>query len=80
MFTHTDWIQKTQSPVLVEFLPFLYDDREQKNGRQYLECTRCGARYPCYFNQWDGKVSCKTLHEAITAGTSTAKFPVESHD
>lgn len=38
-----------------EFLPFLYDSREQKGTYQYLECRRCGTSYPCYFNRWDGK-------------------------
>ncbi|NLM61145.1 MAG: hypothetical protein GX193_03605 [Clostridiales bacterium] len=32
----------------IENLPFLYDGREQKNSRKYLECARCGARYPCF--------------------------------
>lgn len=31
-----------------EFLSFLYDNREQTNAKQYIECNFCGARYPYY--------------------------------
>lgn len=34
-----------------EFLPFLYDSREQTEADQYIECTSCGARFPCYYSQ-----------------------------
>ena len=29
-----------------EFLSFLYDRREQKDTRTYVECSRCGTQYP----------------------------------
>ncbi len=53
----------------VEFLPFLYDNREQKNTKQYLECGSCGASFPCYFDHWDSKVGLNALHEAIRTGS-----------
>lgn len=34
-----------------EFLPFLYDKREQKEARQYIECNVCKAQYPCFFDE-----------------------------
>lgn len=34
-----------------EFLPFLYDKREQTEADQYIECGTCGARFPCYYSQ-----------------------------
>ena len=54
----------------VEFLPFLYDRREQKSARQYLQCRSCGAKYPCYFNEWDpGRaIGVQILQQAIDAG------------
>lgn len=33
-----------------ELLPFLYDSREQKESKQYVECTKCGAKFPCLFS------------------------------
>lgn len=50
-----------------EFLPFMYDNREQKGTSQYLECQGCGAKYPCYFDHWDSKVGLKALNEAINS-------------
>ncbi|TCL58806.1 hypothetical protein EDC14_104020 [Hydrogenispora ethanolica] len=50
-----------------EFLPFLYDTREQKDARQYLQCEGCGTQYPCYFNQWDREIGVKALEDAIQA-------------
>lgn len=29
-----------------EFLSFLYDKREQKDTRTYIECSGCGTQYP----------------------------------
>lgn len=29
-----------------EFLSFLYDKREQKDTRTYVECNQCGTQYP----------------------------------
>lgn len=49
-----------------EFLPFLFDRREQKQTQQYIECTICGSKYPCYFNHWDNNISIQTLQNAIS--------------
>ncbi len=48
-----------------EFLPFLFDRREQKSTKQYLECRSCGNQYPCYFNEWDKGIGMHVLQEAI---------------
>jgi len=29
-----------------EFLSYLYDKREQKDTRTYIECNNCGTQYP----------------------------------
>lgn len=50
-----------------EFLPFLYDNREQTAAGQYLQCGGCHTKYPCYFNDWDGQISTKALQDAINA-------------
>ena len=36
-----------------EFLSFMFDNREQKDTKQYLECNNCGSIFNCYFNQVD---------------------------
>ena len=38
-----------------EFLPFMFDNREQIETKQFLECNTCGSNFMCYFNQWDKK-------------------------
>ena len=32
-----------------EFLSFLYDKREQKDTRTYIECNKCKTQYPYSF-------------------------------
>ncbi len=32
-----------------EFLSYLYDKREQKDTRTYIECNKCGTQYPYVF-------------------------------
>ena len=32
-----------------EFLSFLYDKREQRDTRTYIECNNCGTQYPYTF-------------------------------
>ncbi len=34
-----------------EFLSFLYDKREQKDTRTYIECNECGTQYPYHLLQ-----------------------------
>lgn len=50
-----------------EFLPFMFDSREQKETKQFLECNTCGSEYKCYFNQWDKKIGIKELQAAISS-------------
>lgn len=35
-----------------EFRSYVYDNREQKDSKQYLECQTCGATFPCYCDEW----------------------------
>ena len=32
-----------------EFLSFVYDKREQKDTRTFIECNKCGTQYPYTF-------------------------------
>lgn len=49
-----------------EFLPFLFDRRDQKETKQYIECITCNSKYPCYFNHWDRNISIQALQNAIS--------------
>lgn len=33
-----------------EFLPFLYDKREQVESNQYIECDNCNTHLPFFFS------------------------------
>lgn len=50
-----------------EFLPFQYDNREQTDSCQYLQCQTCGEKYPCYLNDWKGDASMKYLQDVINS-------------
>ena len=49
-----------------EFLPFLFDRRDQKEATQYIECNGCGSKYPCCFNHWDNGISITALQNAVS--------------
>jgi hypothetical protein len=53
-----------------EFLPFLYDRREQEEARQFIECESCGTQYPCFFTEGNGGVLSRVFHKAVGAETS----------
>ncbi len=46
------YILDSDAPGLLnaeEFLSWLYDRRELKHNRTYIECIKCGAQYPYTF-------------------------------
>ncbi|MCX7922977.1 MAG: hypothetical protein N3B21_13340 [Clostridia bacterium] len=47
-----------------EFLPYLFDTREQKEAKQYVECGTCGAQYPCYFTEGNKGIDFSLLQRA----------------
>ncbi|MBP2628641.1 MAG: hypothetical protein H6Q68_3352 [Firmicutes bacterium] len=48
-----------------ELLPYMYDSREQKDAKQYIECRACGNHYPCYFDKWTEGINTKSIQEAL---------------
>ena len=50
-----------------ELLPYLYDKREQTESQQYIECSACGATFPCYFDQWDKDWNPAALQKALSS-------------
>lgn len=54
-----------------EFLPFLYDKREQLDARQYIECDACGTKYPCFFTEGNKGIDPKVLQKAMYCDNKT---------
>lgn len=52
-------------------VPFLFDDREQKGSRQYIECCSCKAKYPCEFTMDSKHVDFTIVQKAIRANYAT---------
>lgn len=50
-----------------ENLPFLFDKRDQSSSKQYIECQKCGAQYPCAFKLGVDKIDFTILRRAIRA-------------
>lgn len=50
-----------------EFLPFLFDNREQTHSRTYVECRSCGTRYPCSFDYENPGIHLTIMQKAIRA-------------
>lgn len=48
-----------------EELPYLFDNREQMNSKEYLECEKCGACYPCVIEKGDDGIEFVILQKAI---------------
>lgn len=48
-----------------EILPFLFDNREHTNLKQYLQCENCGAQFPCAFDITSEKINLTIIQQAI---------------
>ena len=48
-----------------ELLPYMYDSREQKDAKQYIECITCGTSFPCYFDKWTEGITTETIQKAL---------------
>lgn len=48
-----------------ELLPYMYDNREQKDSKQYIECTNCQTSYPCEFDKWTTGITAEMLQETV---------------
>ncbi|MPM69074.1 hypothetical protein SDC9_116018 [bioreactor metagenome] len=47
--------------------PYLFDNREQINEKEYLICKDCGSIYPCCINRNHNKISLTILQKALRA-------------
>ncbi|MDR7857235.1 hypothetical protein [Tissierella sp.] len=48
-----------------DVLPFLFDNREQLNSKEYIICEECGAKYPCDLNSNNTKFQFTILQKSI---------------
>ncbi|QUH27063.1 hypothetical protein [Serpentinicella alkaliphila] len=46
-------------------LSFLFDNREQKGFKQYIECLECKTQYPCQFTMDSKNIDFTILSKAI---------------
>jgi hypothetical protein len=63
-----------------EFLPFLYDRREQTESRQYIECSSCGTLFPCFIPQGSRELDFKLLKSALRQENITASNVKNNQD
>lgn len=50
-----------------ENLPFLFDNRQQTSFKEYIECNKCGIRYPCSINTENQTIDLTIMRKAIRA-------------
>ncbi len=62
---HLDTTNNTSSHSDDTSAPFLFDNREQKGYKQYIECNYCKAQYPCEFTLDSDHVDFTILKKAI---------------
>jgi DNA-directed RNA polymerase subunit RPC12/RpoP len=48
-----------------EFLPFLFENRDKIDCKQYMKCSDCGAAYPCSFGPENEGVDLTILRKAV---------------
>ena len=48
-----------------EALPFLFDNREKVDDKEYLECQHCGNVFPCDLDELNDKIHFTILRKAI---------------
>lgn len=46
-------------------IPFLFDNREQTDSKEFLECDNCGKIFPCSFLTDKERISLTILQKAI---------------
>ena len=61
MDNHEKWLSKT------EILPFLFDNREQIDEKEYLVCKKCGSVYPCSLDKVSKEIELTILRKAVRA-------------
>ena len=50
-----------------KILPFLFDNREQTCFKEYIECSKCGNKYPCTIDKENQTIDLTIMKKAIRA-------------
>lgn len=50
-----------------EALPFLFDNRELMQSREYLQCEQCGAEFPCTLDERNSTINLTIERKAVRA-------------
>jgi len=69
-YLYTYQINTSESDIIKDEehnLPFLFDNREQCNSEQYIECKECGSQFPCHFQLNGERIKFTILRKAIRA-------------
>lgn len=48
-----------------ESAPFLFNNREKEASNEYMECEKCGAKYPVLLNDNNDKIDMTIMQKAI---------------
>ncbi|MFZ5351896.1 MAG: hypothetical protein ACOZCL_04115 [Bacillota bacterium] len=48
-----------------EALPYLFDNREKTCDREYLQCSTCGAKFPCTSDIANGRIHMTIVQKAV---------------
>ncbi|NLJ40575.1 MAG: hypothetical protein GX352_03040 [Clostridiales bacterium] len=56
-----------------EMLPFLFDNREQIDSKEYIQCVECKTKYPCNLEGGDPNIHLTIVQKALRS--SFQEFP-----
>lgn len=66
LYTYTlDTLNEKDESESDESLPFLFDNREKIDSREYLECENCGAKFPCHLDELNNKIHLTIVQKAL---------------
>lgn len=71
-YLYTYKIENASDNGVEEALPFLFDNREKIDGKEYLECESCQTQYPCDLDEISGKIHFTILQKAIRSDTKSS--------
>ena len=46
-------------------LPFLFDNREKETSNEYIECEKCGEKYPISLDAQGNKIDFMIIQKAV---------------
>jgi predicted nucleic-acid-binding Zn-ribbon protein len=51
----------------VEALPFVFDNREKANSKEYIYCDKCGSEFPISLDNAKTKIDFTIIRKAVRA-------------